>query len=307
MKQMPKNKIATAVLLCALTPWVQAFELHSYWQRDVGADLKDGQVGSLSITQLGFSVSDNLWDGGAERLSIGGTAERTRLDLSGSSGSYYWFSVPLHYQQWRSPNTELLLKLEPGVMASLADLDSDTFTANAELSGRYYFNRTLAGQLGVVVDRRFGDAHVYPLLAAHWQADSVTQVVLGFPFSEIKVNWSDDINTYARVEPAGGVWQLKNGSSGGTDEDTGGDTGGDDTGADTDTDTGGSTSANSGEFTKVKLRNWRAGTGVELRWRGDIWLNTELGYLFGRKLVTGASEVLPENTFYWQLGLSWRY
>src|SRR5690554_5216998 len=147
---------------------------------------------------------------------------RSQFDWQGTDAlndSYYWLSVPLSYRQKRTPDTEFIVKLEPGVMGVRGGIGKSNFNVNAEVSGRFYSSGASFWQIGAMVNREFGDARAYPLLAYAWKPDAVTEVKVGFPYSQIQVMWRPEFSTYARLQPAGGLWLQEVSAGAGAGDD----------------------------------------------------------------------------------------
>ena len=249
---------------------------------------------------------------------MGANVARTDFSWSGSGlpaldNSFYWLGVTLDYRQKRGNNMEFLVLVEPGLKADSDNLNGKSFTANAQLSGRYYSHKTRFWEVGVVVDRRFGDDNAYPMLAFGWKPDHMTEVKIGFPYSEIHARWNKEFSTYARIKPAGGLWKTdplsvsanpgtgtpgENG--GGTPEppETGQETPGTDPG--TPNNVAGDTNRSS---KKVAYKSWQVGAGAELHWRNAIWLNAEGGMMVDRSIEAAGVESKIKDGLYWQVGM----
>lgn len=293
------------------------------WQRDKAKAPKDGLGNSFAYDELSVAVPVAQWQQDDERLSTQLKIKRTQFDWQGSDAlndSYYWLSVPLSYRQQRNRDTEFIVKLEPGLMGVRQHIGKDNFNLNAEISGRFYLSNSSFWQVGALVNRELGDAKAYPLLAYAWKPDAITEVKVGFPYSQVQVMWQPEFSTYARLQPAGGVWLQKVDAVGAGDAGDGaGDGAGDDAEAGDEVippdDVANDDNANvasSGSSNKLKYKNWQFATGAEFFWRDNIWLNAEAGYLFAREVDAlnssgNAVSTKPANSIYWQLGVLWRY
>lgn len=324
----------SALLLFSST--VMAQTAHIEWQRDQAKAPKSGAGEDFSYDTLSVKVPVHQWQGVGERLNAGVSISRTQFDWQGTSAvtdSYYALSIPLDYRQRRDSNTELVVKLEPGLVGVRSGLSNSHFNVNAEISGRFYTSSSSFWQVGALVDRQFGDAKAYPLLAYAWQPDGITEVELGFPYSQIQVMWRPEFSTYARLQPAGGLWlqdiQATADAGAGNDAGAGDDPAGDagaDAGADENPDAGADAPdagedagdnanaehSNGAGSDKLKYQSWQFATGAEFLWRNNVWLNAEAGYLFARNIHAlddsgQAVSARPANSLYWQLGLIWRY
>lgn len=286
------------VLLTALSCSAQAADLR--WQRDVSDQLLSGDGTGFSMTHLSlllpFAVAD--WHNRRESLSSQLRLERTAFNWAGTSAlrqEYYWIGVPLSYRQQRGRSSEFLLRAEPGLMTDSNSIGVDAISVDFEASGRFYVGQNQYWQLGLTVDRDFGNRDVYPVLAVGWRPDAVTEVVLGFPRSHVRANWSRDFSTYAEVRPAGGVWteELVPASADAGDGTT-------------------DSTAAAASTERVTYQSWQFGSGAAFHWRDNWWLSGEIGYLWERRIQAkdssgSALQGTPADTAYWQLGLQKRY
>lgn len=310
MNCLRKTVLLTGIISLPLQAQ-QSVELS--WQRDSAAEVKHSGE-DFAVDQLAISGKLYRYQAGAEQFNAGLNLQRTRFDWAGGNQldeTHWWLGVPLNYRQKRSGNTEFIARLEPGLMASRKELNQKALFANAELSGRVYVNPAMFWQLGVVVDRSFGDANVYPLAAFAWKPDSITEVQIGFPYSKIYARWSDTFSTYAKLQPSGGVWRIDPQVAAGVapepeqppieapepeppvdnDEDA-------NAGA-ADTNGNGVTQASK----RLKYQSWQLALGTKVHWRKDVWINAETGYHFDRKLEQAGVSLRPENALYWKLAL----
>lgn len=319
------KKLSGLVVLMLLAGSALAETAEIKWQRDKAKAPKSGAGSSFSYDEISVAVPVSQWQQYGERLSVQVAATRTQFDWQGTDAlndSYYWLSVPLSYRQKRTPDTEFIVKLEPGVMGVRGGIGKSNFNVNAEVSGRFYSSGASFWQIGAMVNREFGDARAYPLLAYAWKPDAITEVKVGFPYSQIQVMWRPEFSTYARLQPAGGLWLQEVSAGAGAGDDPGaGDVGGDagaggDAGVDPDAGAGDAAAdqmASSGSGSnKLKYQNWQFASGAEFLWRNNIWLNAEAGYLFAREISAldnsgNTVKARPANTVYWQLSILWRY
>lgn len=214
-----------------------------------GPGSPDGGVGTkFSSSQISITLPLEVKNKRRESFSSYLHLDQTRFDLSGANiarNEYYWLSVPIHYRQRRDRYNEFLIQLEPGVMTDLKSLGSDSLAANLEVYGRRYRPGGGFWQLGVVIDRAFGDFSLRPAAATSFQSSKKTQVLLGFPRTKVTTQWSRSLTSFLHIRPAGGTWR---------EEITG----------------------QQGVF-KVSYRNWRVGVGGEFHWRKQLWLSAEIG------------------------------
>ena len=253
------------------------------WLREGGRSPESGAGTSFAATTVGISLPWHHYNNRSETLNTRLELTQTSFDWVGTTAltnQYYWLGAAVDYRQKRGRNMELLLQAEPGLMTDSNAVSTDAFFMNLSASGRVQNRNGVSWQFGFLVDRAFGDRSPYPLIAAGWRPDSVTNVQLGFPYSSIRTRWSRNFNTYGHIRPDGGIWMEEVGTT--------------------------PTEA------RVSYRSWKVGAGAELLWRNNIWLNAELGQLRERTINasddTGAAvRASLANNLYWQLGLQLRY
>lgn len=302
------------VVLCSSSAWADSVSLS--WHKERAAEIKGDNSANFSLTQVAFMADFQAWQSAQENLRAGVNITRSDIDWANSSvvdDSYYWLGIPLNYRQTRSANTEVHVRLEPGLMSTRDNLKKDSFFVNADVSMRFYYSASSYGQLGAIVDRSFGDANVYPLALWAFKPDNITEVKLGFPYSSVHAHWNSSFSTYMQLKPAGGLWlagkataelDAGGGNEGGNDDNAGeGEGDADGEGEAGNNDDGGVPTAKS-VSDKIKYQTWQVAVGSRLHWRDGAWLSAEAGYLFERKFQALDEVTKPENTLFWQLGLT---
>lgn len=279
------------------------------WQRERAAEVKQDKNASFAMNEIAAKVGLYQHRAAAESFAVGLQYKRTSFDWNaqGLDENYVWFGVPLNYQQQRSKNVELIARIEPGVMSTGHSIDKKNIYANAELSGRVHVHKSMFWQLGAVVDRSFGDARVYPLAAFAWKPDAITEVQLGFPYSQVHARWNNSFSTYAKVQPNGGMWRLKDitqAAAPNPDPDVPPEEPPVDPEppVDGEEENGNSTTVAS-DSKKLRYQSWQFAFGSNLHWRDGLWLNAEAGYHFERKLEQTGLHIRPKDALYWKIGL----
>lgn len=301
--------------LCLAFP-VNAQNVELSWQRDKAADSKD-KTGEFAMDELAVKANLLTYQDSQESMKAGLNFKRTSMDWSASNAlddTYVWLGVPINYTQKRSSNTELVAFLEPGVMASRDELNQKAIFANAALSARVYMGNNAFWQLGALVDRKFGDARVYPLAAIAWKPDAITEVQLGFPYSQVHARWSDSFSTYAKVQPNGGLWRVgttavtENPPTEQNPDEEPAPPEEDEDANEEPTDEPNEPqdqipTSTSSASKKLKYQSWQLAIGTNVHWRDGFWLNAEAGYQFDRHLQQAGVNFRAEDAIYWKLGL----
>jgi len=203
--------------------------------------------------------------------------------VTAAQNDYYWISMPIEYRQQRGRAAQFIVRLEPGFMTDLNVIDSNSLTANVDLIGRFNQRGERFWQLGITVNREFGDLNPRPVVGMAFKATRDTEVLLGFPHTRIQTAWSESLSTYMRIAPEGGVWEEEIQTAAGT------------------TDT-----------YRTAYSNWKVGLGCDFHWQGPFWLNAEVGQLRHRRIWSTTSDGTavqgtPAEDRYWQAGISLRY
>lgn len=253
-----------------------------YWSRDVPVSVKSGDGTGLAMSALELTLPIQQLDAREDGFSSAFTVNETRFDWQGTtatSSPYYWVGVPLRYYQWRSAQDQLRIHLEPGLMTDGDVTDSKALGANLLLAWRSMPQRDFFWQLGLMVDRRFGDFRPRPNAAIAWHSGN-TELLLGFPETRLEYMIQPGWRGWLRAAPDGGVWREQLSGQAGTYE--------------------------------VNYRSWRLGLGSGMEWRSGWWLELEAGLQRGRQLeatdTTLASlSIQPKPNHYWRAGLAWRF
>lgn len=295
----------------SLPVWASSVNLS--WHKEPSADIKkDNDAAQFYLNQITLAADLFDWQGQQEALQVGANLQRSEIDWGDEAvfdESYYWLGVPLRYRQVRSANTEIHARLEPGFMGTQDGIKKESFFVNGDLSLRFYRNMHSYAQLGLIVDRSFGDAKAYPLAMVAFKPDNITEVKLGFPYSSIQANWSSSFSTYAKVKPAGGMWiaaKAKPSTTTDNPSEEGADGGDEDTDVQPD-ENDGQTVASSSNSKKIKYQSWQLGVGSNIHWRDGTWLNAEVGYLFQREIRALGVSAKPKNALFWQVGLKFEF
>ncbi len=254
-----------------------------YWATEGPGTPDNGDGTRFSRTQISLTLPLEARGNRQESVQTSAHIDATEFSWEGTTAAqndYYWLSLPLEYRQRRGRSSEFLIRAEPGLMTDLAAIDSDSLAVNLDLTGRLYQQGGSFWELGLTVNREFGDFNPRPVLSFAWKATRDTEALLGFPRTLIQTRWSDNLSTFVHIRPAGGVWQEEIQGLTGT--------------------------------YRVSYTNWKAGFGGEFHWRGPVWLSAELGQLRHRRIKAtddtdaGVSATPGEDT-YWQAGLQLRY
>lgn len=255
------------------------------WTSDKFSGLDGGAGSRFASSQIAVTLPLERQKSGDEVFNSDVHLDLTEFRWSGTTaatGEYLWLSVPIYYRQKRNSGNELHVKIEPGLMTDLDAVGTENITANVELSGRRYTGRTSFWQYGIVVNRYFGDRNPRPLLAYATRLTNSTEMLLGFPKTNIQTRWTNELSTYFRVYPSGGFWREE------------------------------VDALQPAQVTDISYSNWHMGVGGEFKWRDNIWFNAEIGQLRNRQIkatdatglkVTGT----PADNGYWQLGGSLRF
>ncbi|MFT7411567.1 MAG: hypothetical protein ACI9EX_002179 [Oleispira sp.] len=209
----------------------------------------------------------------------------TEFDWRGTTAAqkeYLWLSMPIEYQQQRGGNNLFLIDFEPGLMTDGENVGIDYVGINVSVVGRRLLGNGGFWQYGLIIDRAFGDYNVRPLLGLGWQASRQTWVELGFPNINIKHGFTNALQGYFLIKPAGGVWKEEIKTP--TTEDE----------------------------VNLQYRNWQVGFGANFHWRSSVWLNVELGQLRNRRVLAYDETLASINgtlqqSQYWRIGASLRY
>ena len=281
---------ATAVLLgsALMSPAVSAEGLK--WTNDVYGSVDSGSGTRFASSRISLDMPWMRTTVGGEKLETDVYLEHTSFRWSGvtaAEGDYFWLSVPVFYRQKRAGNNELHLRIEPGLMTDLNAVGTESLGFNAEISGRSYLSSGGFLQYGIIVNRTFGDFKPRPLLAWATKITQDTELLLGFPKTNLQTRWNGGVSTYARFYPDGGQWREK------VDLDAG-------------------VTATGSDISEITYRNWRLGTGVELQWQENIWFNAEIGQMRNRQIEardsTGTTaKATPGQNGYWGLGVLMRF
>ncbi len=260
------------------------------WNNDVYGSVDSGNGTRFASSQISLDMPWMRTTLGGEKLETDVYLEYTSFRWSGVSaaeGDYFWLSVPVFYRQKRAGNNELHLRIEPGLMTDLDSLGTDSLGVNAEISGRSYLSNGSFLQYGVIVNRTFGDFKPRPLFAWATKITQDTELLLGFPKTNLQTRWGNGLSTYARFYPDGGQWRENVALDAGV-------------------------TATGSDISEITYRNWRLGTGVELQWQDNIWFNAEIGQLRNRQIEardsTGTTvKATPGQNGYWGLGVLMRF
>jgi len=168
--------------------------------------------------------SHSLRDGPVD-FRIGADYAYTRYAFDGvttRARDLHHLFVPL---QWRARDDRWLAALTPVVATSsnvFKDLVNrggrDDFDLHMRLQVRDWIEPSIGWRAGIVRDRAFGSARLYPDLALLWKRDRV-QAELGVPSSRIDWQVRDRLALGAAVFPDGGSWHVISDERGGAEFD----------------------------------------------------------------------------------------
>lgn len=271
------------VLLSVLPGLAWGQGLH--WLNESDGKPSSGSGTGFGSSTISLTLPIEFGEQGQEQVTTAFHLDRTEFRWDGVSAAdkeYYWISVPIRYQQKRSGGTSFVVRFEPGVMTDLDGIDSDHLGANLDLLGRIE-HRLGFWQLGLTVDRAFGNVNPRPVVGVALRAGRSTEMLLGFPQTRIHTRWGKDFSTYFHARPGGGVWREQH-------------------------------DALPDESFDVQYTNWRLGVGAEFHWRDRLWLNAELGTLRNRRIEatdsSGGTAVevtaTPGDDTYWMVGVNIR-
>ncbi|WP_300425342.1 hypothetical protein [Thalassolituus sp.] len=276
------RRIVTSLLLCA-APLCGATEFS--WNTEVDGSLDSGAGSRFGSHQMNLDVPLERYSRGRESLSTDFHLDLTKFSWQGTTaaeGDYFWVSVPIFYRQKRQGGSELHVRFEPGIMTDFDAMGTENLGVNAEVSGRTYLGRTEFVQYGLIVDRRFGDMKPRPTLSWATRLTDSTEMLLGFPNTNIQTRWSDEMSTFVRIYPAGGFWREE------VDD------------------------LETPAVSDVSYVCWHMGIGTEFRWRANAWVSAEIGQLRNRTIQADDATAVslsgdPGENGYWRLGGSLRF
>jgi len=269
--------------LLAFAPVASATELT--WNTEIDGSLDAGDGSRFGSHQIALDVPLERYDRGRESLNSDFHLDLTKFSWQGTSavrGDYFWASIPVHYRQKRQGGGELHVKFEPGIMTDFDAMGTENIGINAEVSGRTYLGRSEFIQYGLVVDRAFGDMKPRPTLAWATRLTPSTEMLLGFPRTNVQTRWSTELSTYLRIYPAGGFWREEVDNLATPD------------------------------VSDVSYVCWHFALGSEFRWRANAWVTAEIGQLRNRTIRADDATATtlsgdPAENGYWRLGGSLRF
>lgn len=254
-----------------------------FWAQEGAGSLDSGDGTSFRRSQLSLTLPLEHKKRQTESFKSSAHLDITEFDWAGTTAlqsEYYWLSMPMEYRQMRGRSSEFIIRAEPGFMTDLNVLDGDSLAVNVDLLGRIYRRSGAYWELGMTVNREFGNFSPRPVVSLAWKATRSTEMLLGFPRTLIQTRWSQQLNTFLHIRPEGGVWteEIKD---------------------------------QTGTF-RSSYTNWKLGVGGEFHWRGALWLRGEVGQMRNRRVkATGTDAVKvatsPGADRFWQLGLEFRY
>lgn len=282
MSCIKMRKLLPAVMVsCLLT--AQASADGFYWAQEGAGTPDSGSGTSFRRSQMSLTLPLENKKSQTESFKSSVHLDITEFDWEGTTAlmsEYYWLSVPMEYRQKRGRNGEFIIRAEPGFMTDLNVLDGDSLAMNVDLIGRIHQRSGAYWELGLTVNREFGNFSPRPVIGLAWKPTRATEMLLGFPRTLIQTRWSQEVNTFLHIRPEGGAWQ----------EEIVGQTG----------------------TYRATYTNWKLGVGGEFHWRGAMWLRGEIGQLRNRRVKatddTGTSVAAsPGADRFWQLGVEFRY
>ncbi len=290
---MPIEQSVKPVSFCATVRQLAAVALLSLasaaqadgfsWSKDVSAMPESGTGTSFGTDQMSLMLPLQENQGREEGLRTSAGLTVTSFEWTGSdaaSSQYFWLSMPIQYWQRRMTSGQIRIRFEPGLMTDFDNINTDSLMANLQLYWRQQMSGDWFWQAGLMVDRRFGDVTPRPMAGIAWKAFSSTELLLGLPETRLQTGWNKHFTSYLNIRPDGGVWrEAIEGLDGSYD---------------------------------VRYRNWRMGLGADFWWRGNIWINAELGQQRLRKITahdsTGAKVTAnPADNNYWQAGIKVKF
>lgn len=250
-----------------------------FWSRDVAVAAQQGDGTALAVSKLELALPWQQLDAREDGFSSGIRVNETRFDWSGTTAAdsaLYWVGVPLRYYQWRSSTGQLRLQLEPGLMTDGNVTSAEALGTDVLLAWRGLPERGFFWQVGLMVDRRFGDFKPRPQVALAAVAGD-TEWLLGFPETRVEHLLQPGWRGWLHIRPDGGVWR----------EQLQGQT----------------------QITEVMYRSWRMGAGTGLEWQPGWWLELEAGLQRGRQLEAVDStqatlRIQPGNNHFWRAGIA---
>ncbi|MAD46414.1 MAG: hypothetical protein CMI02_19265 [Oceanospirillaceae bacterium] len=253
------------------------------WSTEGPSAPDTGDGTEFGRTFLSFTMPLGERERGQESIRSAFHVDITEFRWSGTTAAqndYYWISMPLEYRQQRGRSSEFIVHAEPGFMTDMNVLSSDSLAVNLDLIGRVYRRSGSFWQLGLTVDRTFGDLNPRPIIGVAFKPTRDTEVLLGFPKTRIQTAWNEALSSYLRIAPEGGVWE----------EEIDGQTG----------------------TYRTAYSNWKLGFGVDFHWQRGFWLNAEIGQLRHRRIWSYDADATkrvatPAEDRYWQVGIDLRY
>ena len=276
------RRIVTSLLL-AWTPFAAATTFT--WTSEVDGTPDKGDGTRFESSQMALTVPLERYNRSKESLSTDFHMDITKFSWVGTTagrGDYFWISMPVHYRQKRDGGSELHVRFEPGLMTDFDAVGTENIGLNAEVSGRTWLGKAEFVQYGLLVDRAFGDLRPRPTLSYATRLTKSTEMLLGFPKSNLQTRWSENMSTYARFYPAGGFWREE------------------------------VDNLAVPAVSDVSYVNWHFGIGTEFRWRANVWVSGEIGQLRNRTITANDQTAVkmradPGENGYWQLGGQLRF
>ena len=141
------------------------------------------------------------------------------------------------------------------------------------LKANYAKNSHVEWVLGVIADRRLGQARYYPTMGVQWQASSRWYHHWVFPDWRTEFQWRKATQLYAHMRPDGGQWRY-------------------------------------GKYNNhltMHYVNWSMGVGVRHKTRTPFTLQLELGQNLYRKLIYDQGTISLNDSPYWQVSIESRF
>lgn len=280
-RYLPTAKRIISGLFCLSAGLVQADGF--IWSVEGPSTPESGDGTEFGRSYLSFTTPLGEKSRSDESIKSAFHIDVTEFRWTGTTGAqsdYYWISMPLEYRQQRGRSAQFIVRAEPGFMTDMNVLSSDSLMVNLDLIGRVNRRSGSFWQLGLTVNREFGDLNPRPVIGMALKPTRDTEMLLGFPKTRIQTAWSSSLSSYLRIAPEGGVWEEEIEGLTGT--------------------------------YRTAYSNWKLGFGVDFHWQEALWLNAEVGQMRHRRIwatdADGADVVAtPADDRYWQTGISLRY